>query len=59
MCRPYLFHDTIVTEFKLQSRCYIHIQTNIFETSINTIIPITMGLIVPLLFFFSSDKKQK
>ena len=41
----------VVSEFELQSRYYVHFQKNTLEESMNPLILIAMGKIVPVLFF--------
>ena len=42
----------LVSDFELQSRYYVHFWTNALEKGMNHVIPPSIGLIVPLLFFY-------
>ena len=44
--------NLIVSEFELQLFYYIHYRTNTLGKYMNSIVPPTMGQIVPLLFFY-------
>ena len=44
----------VVSEFVLQSRYYVHFQTNTVENGMNPLILPAMGEIVPLLFFLEN-----
>ena len=44
----------VVSEFKLQSRYYVHFQTNTLGKGINPLILLATGSIIPLLFFQKS-----
>ena len=39
-----------LSEFKPQSQCYVHFQTNTLEKGMNSLISLAMGWIVLLLF---------
>ena len=41
---------TVVSEFKLQSSCYVHFWTNTLRKGMNPLILLAMGFIVPLIF---------
>ena len=41
----------IVSEFKLQSRYYVHFRTNTLGKGKNLLIFLAMGWVAPLLFF--------
>ena len=41
-----------VIEFNLQSRCYVHLQTNSLTKGMNPVIPPVMSLILSLLYFY-------
>ena len=47
--------DNVVSEFKLQSRCYVLFRTNTPGKDMNLHIPLIMGWTVPLLFFYKGD----
>ena len=44
--------DIVVSDLKLQSRYYVHFQTNTLKKSINSLISPVIGEILPLLFFY-------
>ena len=41
----------VVSEFKLQSRYYVHFQANYLRKGMNPLILLAMGKIIPLLIF--------
>ena len=45
----------VVNEFELQSRYYIHFSTNTLEKGMSPLILLSMGQIVPLLFFSKEE----
>ena len=51
--------DLVVIEFKCQSRYYVHFQTHILGQGMNLLIPLVMGLIVPLLLFYKDGFEFK
>ena len=44
--------DIVVSKFELQLHYYVHFRTNTFGKGMNPLIPLVMGLVVPLLFFY-------
>ena len=51
--------DIAGSEFKLQSRYFITFWINTIGKSKNSLIPLTMGLIVPLMSFYKNGIKIK
>ena len=47
-----LRYDIVVREFELQSGYYTLFRTNYIKKGMNSLIPLIMGLIVQLLFFY-------
>ena len=47
-------YGIVVSEFILQSRYYVHFQTNTLGKGMNPLILPAMGYIVPLLFFLEN-----
>ena len=45
-----LDYGIVINEFELQLHYYVHFRTNTLGKGMDTLIPLAMGLIVPLLF---------
>ena len=50
-----LDNDIVVSEFELQSRFYIHFQTNTLGKGMNSLILSVSGYIVPLLLLYEDE----
>ena len=48
----FLAWDILVTQMELQSRCYIHIQTDDTRKGIDSLIPRPIGWLVQVIFFY-------
>ena len=54
-----LLFRIVVSEIELQSRYYVHFQTNTIRKGMNHLILLTMSLILPLLFFNDESFSRK